>query len=47
MQVLKAITDAVKDNKGTYIFAEGDKQSIDAAFGRVAGLIQSTLVIED
>ena len=46
-QVLQDITATVKDNRGTYIFAQGDKQSIDEAFGQVAGIIQSTLVIED
>ena len=46
-QVLKDIAESTGNNKGTYVFAEGDKKSIDEAFGQVAMLIQGTLVMED
>ena len=45
--MLRGIAETVKGNRGTYIFAQGDRQSIDEAFAQVAGLIQSTFVIED
>lgn len=33
--------------RGVYIFAEGDKSSIDSAFGEVARIIQGQVVLED
>ena len=33
--------------KGTYVFAKGDKSSIDEAFSKVAVIIQGQVVLED
>ena len=46
-QVLQGIANATANKKGTYVFAQGDKKSIDDAFSQVATLIQGTLVMED
>lgn len=38
---------AKASKKGEYVFAQGDKKSIDDAFGQVAEIIQSQIILED
>jgi len=47
VKVLQEIAGAVYNKRGTYVFAEGNKKSIDDAFGLVAVLIQGQLLLED
>ena len=47
-QVLKGIADSAAENKGTYLFARGDKKSIDEAFGEVAAILSGgTFITEE
>ena len=46
--MLKGIADSATEKKGTYLFAHGDKKSIDEAFGEVAAILSGgTFVMEE
>lgn len=48
LQVLKGIAGAAAEKKGTYLFAHGDKKSIDDAFGEVVAILSGgTFVTEE
>ena len=46
LQILQVITNGVPNSRGFYVFAEGDKKSIDSAFTRAAEIIESNFVDE-
>ena len=45
-QVLQAIAEGVPNSRGYYVFAEGDKKSIDSAFNRAVEIIESNFLDE-
>ena len=45
-QILQWIADGVPNSRGYYVFAEGDKTSIDRAFNRAVEIIESNFLDE-
>jgi len=46
-EVLESIALSVPNGRGSYVFAEGDRSSIDKAFGEAADLMEGNVVMED
>lgn len=47
LKVLQSIASAAPSGKGAFVFAEGDRSSIDEAFGQAADLIEGNVIMED
>ena len=46
-QLLKQFADAVPNDRGLFVFADGSKSSIDMAFKQAALLINANMIFED
>lgn len=46
LQSLLVVTEGVPNSHGYYVFAEGDKTSIDSAFNRAVEIIESNFLDE-
>jgi hypothetical protein len=45
--LLKQFADAVPNDRGLFVFADGSKSSIDMAFKQAALLINANMIFED